>query len=86
MELPPGVELEQDAQQPNEVTPSIRDNIKTTDKLGESGIKEVDNVINKFNQDGDVASFYDQVREMMEWNLENSYNRKIASWSAYYLF
>ena len=52
--------------------------IKTEEKLSKSGIKEVDDVLVKFRQDGNPASFYDAVRDMMKVNLKNSYNRELG--------
>ena len=56
-----------------------RKKIKTGETLEEAGVQEVQNVINKLNQDGNVADFYDTARDMMEANLDNSYNRKLAA-------
>ena len=53
--------------------------LKTTDKLDLRAVKIVDDAIAKLNQDGDIASFYDTARGMMETNLANSYNRKLAA-------
>ena len=52
--------------------------IKTGEKLSVDGVDEVQNVINKLNQDGNVADFYDAAREMMETNLVNSYGANAA--------
>lgn len=58
---------------------SIKD-IKTADRLSDDSVKIVDETVAKFNQGKeDPAEFYKKVREMMETNLENSYNRKLAS-------
>ncbi len=56
-----------------------RSNIKTSERLDFISIKETDKIIQRFNQDGDADRFYDDTREMMEANLENSYNRKLAT-------
>ncbi|MBO7718230.1 hypothetical protein J6S37_01905 [Candidatus Saccharibacteria bacterium] len=56
-----------------------RKKIKTGETLEEAGVQEVQNVINKLNQDGNVADFYDTARDMMEANLYNSYKRKLAA-------
>ena len=53
--------------------------IKTTETLGKSGIKEVDNILMKFRQDDDASSFYDTARSMMEKNMKNSYG-ELATW------
>ena len=58
--------------------PSIKD-IKTTERLSDDGVKVVDHAVSEFNQNGNAADFYDKVREMMETNLENSYNRKLGA-------
>ncbi len=57
---------------------SIKD-IKTEDKLDPRAVKVVDDAIHKLGQDGNIADFYDAARGMMETNLENSYNRKLAA-------
>ena len=51
--------------------------IKTKDKLAEEGVKEVDNIITKLNQDGNIADFYETARDMAYANLKNSYNREV---------
>ena len=80
--MPPSIEpLAQSQTMPADVQSSsafMRDSIRTTEKLDPSGIKEVDRIISKLNQDGDVASFYTAARDMMEANMENSYGEKAA--------
>ena len=71
-----------DQQQPlNNEQPAnyIQSNIKTTDKLGEAGVREVIKVVRKLESDGNAASFYDTARNMMETNLKNSYGEN-ANW------
>ena len=53
--------------------------IKTEEFLDARAIKVVDNAINKLNQDGDIANFYDTARDMVETNLKNSYNRELGA-------
>ena len=53
--------------------------IRTKDTLDAEGIGEMQNVINKLSQDGNVADFYDVARDMMETNLVNSYGEN-AMW------
>lgn len=53
--------------------------LKTEDRLDPRAVKVVDEAIHKLNQDGNIADFYDTARNMMETNLENSYNRKLAA-------
>ena len=53
--------------------------LKTDDRLDPRAVKVVDEAIHKLNQDGNIADFYDTARNMMETNLENSYNRKLAA-------
>ena len=54
--------------------------IRTTgDRLSEATVTEIDSLTNKLNQDGDMASFYDDIRDAMESNLDNSYNRKLGA-------
>ena len=60
------------------LTPTLK-SVKTTEYLNAEGIKALDNSIQKFNQDGNAAEFYDEVRNAMEVNLDNSYNRKLGS-------
>ncbi len=55
-----------------------RKKIKTGELLDDEGVGEVRAVIQKLNQDGNVADFYDTAREMMETNLVNSYGEKAA--------
>ncbi len=53
--------------------------IKTDDKLDPRAVKVVDDAIHKLDQDGNIADFYNTARGMMETNLKNSYNRKLAA-------
>ena len=54
--------------------------IRTTgDRLSEATVTEIDSLTNKLNQDGNMASFYDDIRDAMESNLDNSYNRKLGA-------
>ena len=54
------------------------DSIKTTgDKLEKSSITEVDNAITELNQTGNLSNFYEEIRNMTETNLNNSFNRKL---------
>ena len=53
--------------------------IKTGDIISPDAIKEMDKATNKLNQTGDIADFYDTIRDAMEVNLDNSYNRKLAA-------
>lgn len=79
------IELEPATPPTTPETPSTQDStlptpeIKTTEHLSDHGIKEIDAAISKLNQDGNIADFYDKARAMMEENLENSYNRKLAA-------
>lgn len=58
-----------------------KSHIKTDDRLSDTAVAAIDQAKTKLDQDGDIASFYDTARNMMEVNLENSYNRKLASWN-----
>ncbi len=58
--------------------PFDKNALKTTDKLSQTGIEAIDAAVEKLNQDGDIANFYDTARQMMEANLDNSYNRKLG--------
>ena len=82
LEMPP-TQLPQDGTMPlgqTENAPAfVESNIKTTEKLESAGIREVDNIIGKLNRDGNIASFYDSARDMMEVNLKNSYGNQ-ANW------
>ena len=54
------------------------DSIKTTgDKLETSSITEVDNAIAELSQTGNLSNFYEEIRNMTETNLDNSFNRKL---------
>ncbi len=79
--MPPGA-INPDILQPeNQLPPEQFDKaaIKTEEKLSKSGIREVDEVLTKFKQDNNPSGFYDSVRNMMEANLDNSYNRKLGA-------
>lgn len=80
LSMPPGAEslnLE-DPDVPAEAS-FDKNAIRTSEKLSPSAIKEVDMAIAKLNQDGNIADFYNTARDAMEANLDNSYNRKLAS-------
>lgn len=92
LEMPPGTSPEQASDdqitQPSAPVSSEKDApqasagrhaIRTTDRLNEGGIKNIDDAINKLNQDGNISDFYDLARNMMEENLENSYQRKLSA-------
>lgn len=49
------------------------------DRIARSALVEIEKAEEKLNQTGNVSDFYEEVRNMMEKNLENSYNRKLAS-------
>ena len=84
--LPPGYKddsIRKSAQDSININPEILQSIdksalKTDDVLDPRAIEAIDNLVEKMNQDGDIASFYDAARDMTEVNLENSYNRKIG--------
>ncbi len=59
-------------------TPFDKTAFKTTDKLDQTGVEAIDAAVEKLNQDGDIANFYDTARQMMEANLDNSYDRKLG--------
>ena len=50
----------------------------TNNRLSSSAITEVNRAKSRLGQTGDASSFYDEIRDMMEQNLENSFNRKLA--------
>lgn len=55
--------------------------IKTEgDHVSKATLREVDKAEVKLSQDGNIADFYTTVRNMMEANLDNSYDRKLAAW------
>lgn len=56
-----------------------KSHIKTEDRLSDTAVAAIDEAKAKLDQDGNIASFYDTARDMMETNLENSYNRKLES-------
>ena len=68
-------------QKNNDTTiPQIEEpNIKTDKFLSKEGIAAIDKAKAELDQTGDMASFYCEARDMMEVNLENSYNRKLAA-------
>lgn len=86
--LPPGADPKLYDQSPENaasnaaekpLTPGL-ESIKTTDRLSDDGVKVIDSSINKFNQGNiDAADFYEEVRNAMETNIGNSYNRKLGS-------
>ncbi|MBR5046111.1 hypothetical protein IKX73_00550 [Candidatus Saccharibacteria bacterium] len=49
------------------------------DRIARSALVEIEKAEEKLNQTGNVSDFYEEARNMMEKNLENSYNRKLAS-------
>ena len=53
--------------------------IITRETLDESSVQEVQSVIDGLNKGADPADFYETARDMMEANLDNSYNRKLAA-------
>lgn len=55
------------------------DAIKTEDQLDPRAVETVDKAIHQLDKDGNIANFYDTARDMMETNLKNSYNRKLAA-------
>lgn len=89
--LPPGADPELFNQPSDDVAsdtkivekslnPSI-ESIKTTDRLSDDSVKIIDSSIDKFNQNNiDAADFYEEVRNAMETNIGNSYNRKLGGW------
>ena len=82
IEMPPGTEPETPPENnatPEPATPFDKSRIKTGKSLSKDSAQEINKVIGKLNRDGDVASFYDTARDMMEANLENSFNRKLES-------
>ena len=61
------------------LSPNVKLEVKTTERLSHGGIKAVDDAIDKFAQDNNPTEFYETVRDLMEENLDNSYNRKLAA-------
>lgn len=49
------------------------------DHLNDAGVAAVNEAINKLSQTGNIVDFYTEVRNMMEGNLKNSFNRKVAA-------
>ena len=52
--------------------------IKTTEKLSSEAVEAIDDAINTFDKNGNAAEFYDDVRNYMEDNLRNSYQRELS--------
>lgn len=56
-----------------------RTTILTVDgHLTGAAIDEIHRAESELSQTGNIANFYDEIRSMMEGNLENSYHRKLA--------
>ena len=53
--------------------------LNTEGRLESAGVKEIDKAISKLKHTGNVADFYETARDAMETNLNNSYNRKLAT-------
>ena len=49
------------------------------DHIAKSAIKEIQRAEDELSQTGNISNFYDRARQMMQDNLENSYNRKLAA-------
>ena len=49
------------------------------DRISKAALSEVRRTEVEFAQTGNASNFYDEVRSMMEANLDNSYNRKLAA-------
>ena len=54
----------------------IQEEIKTGNRLNKSGIRGAKSAINKLDSDGNPADFYNEVRDMTEANLKNSFGRE----------
>ena len=54
--------------------------IKTGDKINPDALKEINKATSRLDQTGNIADFYDTIRDAMEVNLDNSYGRKLATW------
>lgn len=82
LEMPPG--SEQTPEDNTEKAPTFdRASISTSKKLSRAGLRAIDSVTSKLSKDGDVYDFYEEIRGengLVEANLENSYNRKLAAW------
>lgn len=59
-------------------TPSLKF-VETKESLNKEGVVALNQSVAKFNADGDAAGFYKEIRDAMENNLDNSYNRKLAA-------
>ena len=54
------------------------ENIRTAgDHLEKSALAEINAATDKLNQTGNLSDFYDEIRNMTEVNLNNSFNRKL---------
>ena len=56
--------------------------IKTTKKISKAGYRAIETATSKLGKNGDASSFYNDIRGeggLVETNLENSYNRKLAA-------
>lgn len=68
----PSAQIEQSSYIPTEI-------ITEGDHISAKTVNQVENELNRLSQTGNIADFYDDIRNMMEANLENSYHRKLGA-------
>lgn len=82
LEMPPGVEQPEEAKDLSKDFSFDRATINTTKKISKSGYRAIESATSKLNKDGNASDFYEEIRGeggLVEANLENSYNRKLAA-------
>ena len=79
--LPPTAQSSAQDWNPNIVRFDSKAILTEGDHVSKSTLREVDLATAKLGQDGNIADFYSEIRDMMEANLDNSYNRKLAAWN-----
>ena len=81
LSMPPGSTPISPAETPQaSPTPQITEEIKTEEKLSSGAIKAIDTAINQLSN-GDISSFYDNIRGeggLRDQNLKNSFGREIG--------
>ena len=81
MSMPPGSIPDAPTDNPQiESAPQVAEEIKTEEKLSAGAIKAIDTLISKLS-DGDISSFYDNIRGdggLRDQNLKNSFGREVG--------
>ena len=81
LSMPPGSIPDDSVEAPQaNLAPQITEEIKTEEKLSSGAIKAIDAAINQLS-DGNISSFYDNIRGeggLRDQNLKNSFGREIG--------